>query len=141
MKVVNFVSYFDSGSLWAVRAGNPARFDPADYCGRKIAIQSGSWHEKIVNQENDACKSAGKPEITILPFSAQTEALTRVAAGGADATVSGSSTMGYAVKRRGLDGNDQSRLPARGREWARSQGHDRRRPLPAIPHGKALRLA
>ena len=99
MKVVNFVSYFDSGSLWAVKAGNPTKFDPANYCGRKIAIQSGSWHETVVNEENEACRKAGEAGVEILPFAAQTEALTRVAAGGADATVSGSSTMGYAVKQ------------------------------------------
>jgi polar amino acid transport system substrate-binding protein len=99
MKVVNFVSYFDSGSLWAVKAGNPTRFDPADYCGRKIAIQSGSWHEGIISEASKACIAAGKPELDVLPFATQTEALTRVAAGGADATVSGSSTLGYAAKQ------------------------------------------
>lgn len=99
MKVVNFVSYFDSGSLWAVKAGNPTKFDPADYCGRKIAIQSGSWHEGIINEASKACVDAGKAELDVLPFATQTEALTRVAAGGADATVSGSSTLGYAAKQ------------------------------------------
>ncbi|MBX9456894.1 MAG: ABC transporter substrate-binding protein [Rhizobium sp.] len=99
MKAVNFVSYFDSGSLWTVKAGNPAKFDPADYCGRKIALVTGAWEETVVAEENEACKTAGKPEIEVLPFATQTEALTRVAAGGADATVTGSSTMGYAVKQ------------------------------------------
>ncbi len=99
MKAVNFVSYSESGSLWVIKAGNPAGFDPADVCGRKIAIQSGSWHEKAVHGESDACIKAGKAEIEILPFATQPEALTRVAAGGADATTSGSSTMGYATKQ------------------------------------------
>ena len=99
MKVVNFVSYFDSGSLWAVKAGNPTKFDPNDYCGRKIAIQSGSWHEGIISEASKACVAAGKAELEVLPFATQTEALTRVAAGGADATVSGSSTLGYAAKQ------------------------------------------
>lgn len=99
MKVVNFVSYFDSGSLWAVKAGNPTKFDPSDYCGHKIAIQSGSWHEGIINEASNACVAAGKAELDVLPFETQTEALTRVAAGGADATVSGSSTLGYAAKQ------------------------------------------
>lgn len=99
MKVVNFVSYSDSGSLWAVKAGNPSSFDPADFCGRKIAIQSGSWHEGIVNDVDKACTTAGKPAIEVLPFATQTEALTRVAAGGSDATISGGSTVGYASKQ------------------------------------------
>jgi polar amino acid transport system substrate-binding protein len=99
MKVVNFVSYFDSGSLWAVKAGNPTKFDPSDYCGRKIAIQSGSWHEGVIDEASKACVAAGKAALEILPFATQTEALTRVAAGGADATASGSSTLGYAAKQ------------------------------------------
>ncbi|NTA40297.1 ABC transporter substrate-binding protein [Agrobacterium salinitolerans] len=99
MKAVNFVGYADTGSMWAVKAGNPTKFDPADPCGRKVAIQSGSYHERAVNQENERCKTEGKAAIEILPFSKQPEALTRVAAGGADATVSGEAGIGYAVKQ------------------------------------------
>lgn len=99
MKAVNFVSYFDSGSLWTVKAGNPYTFDPGNYCGRKVALVSGAWEVSIVAEENELCKTAGKPEIEVLLFATQPEALTRVAVGGADATVSGSSTMGYAVKQ------------------------------------------
>ncbi|MBZ9996197.1 ABC transporter substrate-binding protein [Mesorhizobium sp. BH1-1-4] len=99
MKAVNFVSYSDTGSLWAIKSGNPTKFDPADFCGRKIAVQSGTWHEKAINEENETCKKAGKTGMDILPFGTQTEALTRVAAGGADATISGSSTIGYAAKQ------------------------------------------
>ncbi|MDR6820993.1 polar amino acid transport system substrate-binding protein [Neorhizobium sp. 2083] len=99
MKAVNFVSYADTGSLWAVKAGNPTKFDPANLCGRKVAIQSGTYFERSINQENARCKSEGKPEIEILPFSKQPETLTRVAAGGADATVSGEAGIGYAAKQ------------------------------------------
>ncbi len=99
MKAVNFVRYADTGSMWAVKAGNPGNFDPADPCGRKIAIQSGSYHERAVNKESEHCVADGKAAIEILPFSKQPEALTRVAAGGADATVSGEAGIGYAVKQ------------------------------------------
>jgi polar amino acid transport system substrate-binding protein len=99
MKAVNFVSYAETGSMWAVKAGNPTKFDPADPCGRKVAIQSGSYHERAINQENERCQSEGKAAIDILPFSKQPEALTRVAAGGADATVSGEAGIGYAAKQ------------------------------------------
>lgn len=99
MKAVNFVSYADTGSMWAVKAGNPTKFDPADPCGRKVAIQSGTYHERAIVQENDRCKSEGKAEIDIIPFSKQPETLTRVAAGGADATVSGEAGIGYAAKQ------------------------------------------
>ena len=99
MGAVNFVSYSQSGSLWAVKAGNPTKFDAKDICGRIIALQSSSYEEGLVQKESEACVAAGKKAIEMLPFAAQTEALTRVAAGGADATVSGSSTIGYAAKQ------------------------------------------
>lgn len=99
MKAVNFVSYADTGSVWAVKSGNPSKFDPTDLCGRKIAIQSGSYHERAVVSENELCTAAGKAEIEVLPFLKQPEALTRVAAGGADATVSGEAGIGYAAKQ------------------------------------------
>ncbi len=99
MKAVNFVSYAETGDLWAVKAGNPTKFDPTNPCGRKIAVQSGTYHEKAITKENDRCKSEGKAEIEIIPFSTQPETLTRVAVGGADATVSGEAGIGYAAKQ------------------------------------------
>ncbi len=98
MKVVNFVNYFISTSLWAVKAGNPTKFNPEDICGTNLAIQSGTWHEETVVKINEECKAANQAEITILPFGLQTEALTRVAAGGADATISGDSQIALAAK-------------------------------------------
>jgi polar amino acid transport system substrate-binding protein len=92
-------SYSDTGDLWAVKAGNPTGFDPTNPCGHKIAIQSGSAHEEALRKENDRCKAEGKAEIEMIPFATQPEILTRVAVGGADATVSGEAGIGYAVKQ------------------------------------------
>lgn len=96
-KVVNFVSYTETGNEWLIKAGNPAGFDPKDICGRQIAVQSGSRHEEKLGVVNKECVDAGKPELELLPFKTQTEAVTRVAAGGADATVTGSATALYAA--------------------------------------------
>ena len=97
MKTVNFINYVESGALWAAKVGNPTGFDPADLCGRMLAIQTGTFFMDEINKEDEACKKAGKKPIEILPFSVQTEALTRVAAGGADATVGGDAMIGYAA--------------------------------------------
>jgi polar amino acid transport system substrate-binding protein len=112
MKAVNFVSYSQSGSLWAVKAGNPTGFDPADYCGRTIAMLPGTWEEGLLQKESEACVAAGKPAVNLLPFATQPEALTRVAAGGADATITGSSTIGYAAKQS--NGQLETMKPAPG---------------------------
>jgi polar amino acid transport system substrate-binding protein len=96
-KVVNFVSYAETGNEWLIKAGNPAGFDPKNICGRQIAVQSGSRHEEKLGVVNKECVDSGKPELKLLPFKSQTEAVTRVAAGGADATVTGSATALYAA--------------------------------------------
>lgn len=97
MEVVNFVSYAETGNLWVIQAGNPKGFDSTDVCGRAIAVNSGTSHEEGLLQVNQQCLDAGKPEMSFLPFATQTEAVTRVASGGADATMTGSATALYAA--------------------------------------------
>ncbi|MBK4216797.1 transporter substrate-binding domain-containing protein [Paracoccus caeni] len=97
MKVVNFVSYTETQSLWVVQAGNPTGFDPADYCGRTVAVMPGTYYETNIMADSEACVASDKPPVQMLPFTAQTEAITRVAAGGADATATGGGTAAYAV--------------------------------------------
>jgi polar amino acid transport system substrate-binding protein len=103
MENVNFVTYAASGNLWAVKTGNPSGFDPASFCGTTIATQTGSWNEERIVEASDACVAEGNEAIEILPFRGQPEAITRVAVGGADATVSGEATIGYAaLQSRGV---------------------------------------
>ena len=89
LEAVNFVNYVVAGSEWAVRPGNPDGFDPADFCGTTIAVQTGSYYEGIIIEASEECVAEGKPALDILPFSVQTEAMTRVATGGADAAIAG----------------------------------------------------
>lgn len=98
MQTVNFVNYVEAGSEWAVKSGNPNGFDPANVCGSVVAVQTGSWYEGVITEESAACVAGGKDAIEILPFSVQTEAMTRVAAGGADAAIAGGATVLYAAK-------------------------------------------
>ena len=96
-KVVNFVSYVVAGADWIVAADNPKGFDPTDYCGSTIAIQTGTIYQTKLESESEACVADGKSAIEFVPFSVQNEATTRVAAGGADATVAGGGSAGYSV--------------------------------------------
>jgi len=97
LEVVNFVSYAETGNEWVIRSGNPDGFDPVDVCGRKIALQSGTSHERRLLDVNQQCLDSGKPAMEFLPFKTQTEAVTRVATGGAVATITGSATAFYAA--------------------------------------------
>ena len=97
MKVVNFVSYVVTGAEWIVAADNPSEFDPTDYCGSTLAVQTGSIFETGLMAESETCVADGESAIDFLPFSNQTEATTRVASGGADATIAGGGSAGYSV--------------------------------------------
>ena len=99
MNAVNFVSYGLTGAEWIVAADNPEEFDPTDYCGATIAIQTGTVYQTTLADESEACVADEKSAITFVPFSVQTEATTRVAAGGADATIAGGGTAGYSVEQ------------------------------------------
>lgn len=101
MKAVNFVSYYRGGRRWLVRAGNPTDFDPADICGSTVALHASSSQEKVVVEMSAACEAEGKPAVTILPFKSQPEAQTRVAVGGADATIAGGAQVNWAAKQAG----------------------------------------
>lgn len=99
MNAVNFVSYYRGARRWLVRGGNPTGFDPANACGAVVAIHSGTSQEKVVIKLSDECVAAGKPAIQMLPFKSQPEAQTRVAAGGADATIAGGAQVNWAAKQ------------------------------------------
>ena len=99
MQAVDFVSYFRSTNLWVVRKGNPASFDPHAVCGRRVVVQTGSSEETLVRRESEACAGRSMPVIDVLPFDTEEQCITRVATGGADAAITGSSVVGYAVSR------------------------------------------
>ena len=82
---VDMVNYYSAGILWAQRAGQPA-IDPNAACGLRVAVQDTTTQQTDeLPAKNQACVSAGKPPIEILPFYGQDQATNAVIAGDADA--------------------------------------------------------
>lgn len=98
---VDFVSYFNAGKQWAVQSGNPAKFDPANVCGRTVGVQTGSTGEKAVQSFSATCVGAKKAAIDIVSMPKQTDLITRLINGGVEAVYAGSTNIGYAVKQTG----------------------------------------
>lgn len=96
---VNFVSYFNAGSMWVVRKGNPDKIDTANMCGKKIAVQTGTVQETAANEIKDQCKADGKDAVEVLSYQQQTDAATNVASGKADAFYADSPVGGYAIEQ------------------------------------------
>ena len=94
---VDFVDYFEAGSLWAQRPG-PA-IDPNNACGLKVAVQSETTQDtEELPAKNDACLKAGKPAINVLRFPGQDAATNAVTVGQADAMTADYPVTVYAVK-------------------------------------------
>jgi polar amino acid transport system substrate-binding protein len=97
---VDMVSYFNAGTQWAVKTGNPAGVDPDNACGKKVAVQTGTVQETDdLPVRQQACTSAGQPDITIEPYQAQDQATAAVVSGKDDAVLADSPVMAYAVQQ------------------------------------------
>ena len=99
LQSVNMVSYFSAGTQWATKSGNPAQVDPDNACGKKIAVQVGTVQLDDITARSKACTDAGKPEITIDQYQAQSDATAAVVSGKNDAMLADSPVGAYAVKQ------------------------------------------
>jgi polar amino acid transport system substrate-binding protein len=99
-KQVNMVSYFNAGTQWGTKKGNPNGIQPDDACGKKVAVQTATVQEtEDLPQRNKDCESAGNPAITIDSYQDQGQATAAVVSGKDDAMLADSPVVAYAVKQ------------------------------------------
>jgi polar amino acid transport system substrate-binding protein len=96
---VNMVSYFNAGTQWAARAGEPV--DPDNACGARVAVQRDTVQVDDVTARSEACADAGQPEITIEQYQSQEQATASVVSGQNDAMLADSPVCAYAVEQTG----------------------------------------
>jgi polar amino acid transport system substrate-binding protein len=100
-KQVNMVSYFSSGTGWAVAPGNPKKVDPLKPCGVNVAVQKGTTQEQDdMAPKVKACAAAGKP-VNLQIYAGQDQVSAAVVTGKADAMLADSQVTGYAIKQSG----------------------------------------
>ncbi|MFG3345668.1 ABC transporter substrate-binding protein [Streptomyces sp. NPDC048018] len=74
-KSVDFVDYLNAGPGWLVGKGNPAKIAVVtDVCGKPVGVQTGTNHQKLLEQRQQLCAAKGLPPIEILTFSKDSEA-------------------------------------------------------------------
>ena len=97
---VNMVSYFSAGTQWGTKKGNPTGVQPDDACGKKVAVQTNTVQDtEDLPKRDQACKSAGKPAITVDRYQRQDQATASVVSGKDDAMLADSPVLAYAVKQ------------------------------------------
>jgi polar amino acid transport system substrate-binding protein len=99
-KQVNMVSYFNAGTQWGTKKGNPTGIQPDDACGKKVAVQTNTVQDTDdLPKRQEQCKSAGKPAITVDRYQRQDQATASVVSGKDDAMLADSPVLAYAVKQ------------------------------------------
>jgi polar amino acid transport system substrate-binding protein len=93
-KQATMVSYYSAGTQWAAKAG--ATLDPANACGKKIAVQTGTVQVDDVTARSKKC---GTKTITIDQYQAQSDATNAVITGKDDGMLADSPVCAYAVKQ------------------------------------------
>jgi polar amino acid transport system substrate-binding protein len=83
-QVVDFVNYYEAGTLWAAPVGSG--IDPDDACGFSVAVMAGgTQYLDELPRRSEECVAAGKPAIEIMSFDGQPQVTNAVIQGQADA--------------------------------------------------------
>jgi polar amino acid transport system substrate-binding protein len=99
-KLVDFVTYFTAGTMWAQRAGS--NIDPKNSCGKRIAVKTATIQKKQeLPVKSKACLDAGKKAIQVLDFIDQDAVNDAVITGKVDAMTADSPVVAYAIKQSG----------------------------------------
>jgi polar amino acid transport system substrate-binding protein len=85
-KTVHFVPYLNVGAFLMVEKGNPSNISTlASLSGKSVAVESATTELAGLQAENKTLNSAGKPEITIKIYPADTSAAAAILSGHVDA--------------------------------------------------------
>ena len=96
-QMVDFVDYFQAGTLWAQRPGPP--IDPNAACGLKVGAQSGSLQATDqIPAQSDACVATGLKPIQKVVFTLHNELTEALINGDIDAMAADSPATGFAIK-------------------------------------------
>lgn len=93
---VDFVDYLNAGPGWLVKKGNPEKITVVtDVCGKPVGVQTGTNHQKLLQQRQELCKAKNLPPIEILAFAKDSEAQLALRSGKVVADYLDEVTAGY----------------------------------------------
>ena len=84
LDAVNFTTYIEAGSLWAVASGNPSGFDPDAVCGAVVGVQTGTIQHDAAEELKAECEADGE-SLTVEPYPNQRDVTTNLVGGKLDA--------------------------------------------------------
>ncbi|AQA06675.1 protein kinase [Mycobacterium sp. MS1601] len=97
---VDFVTYFEAGTLWAQRPGGGV--DPDDACGLRVGVAFGTLQETDeIPAKSDTCVAAGRSPVEKVIYTSQDDVTAALMSGAVDAMSADSPVTGFAVKLSG----------------------------------------
>lgn len=97
---VDFVTYFEAGTLWAQRAGGSV--DPDEACGLRVGVAFGTIQETDeIPGKSQSCVAAGRPPIEKVVYTSQDDVADALRSGSVDAMSADSPVTGFAIKLSG----------------------------------------
>ncbi len=97
-KQVDFINYLNVGQSLMVAKDNPLGIVSLEtLCGHTAGAQVGSTNLDTLNDANAACKDAGKPEIKVVGFKADTDGVLALKADRIDVYESDSPVVAYYI--------------------------------------------
>src|SRR5699024_6237229 len=76
LEAVTMISYFQAGISYAVKAGNPYDIHPDDLCGKRVALQVGTYQEELSIERSQECRDAGEGAYDLLAYASNSDAAT-----------------------------------------------------------------
>jgi ABC-type amino acid transport substrate-binding protein len=99
-ETVDFVTYFQAGTLWAQRTGSSV--DPDKACGLRVGVAYSVIQDTAeLPAKSAACVEAGEPPLQKVVFTEQDQATAALIAGDLDAVSADSPVTGFAIKTSG----------------------------------------
>ncbi|MDQ2917426.1 MAG: ABC transporter substrate-binding protein [Pseudomonadota bacterium] len=101
-KIIDFVDFFNLGTMLLIRKGNPERVESLEtLCGKTVSTVQGSTQVALVTETNAQCSAAGKPAIENLQYAQPSDARLQVQIGHVAAFLGNTPVMVYLAKSAG----------------------------------------
>ena len=101
-KLIDFVDFFNLGTMLLVQKGNPQHIESLESaCGKTVSTVQGSTQVALVNETDAKCKAAGKAPIENLQYAQPADARLQVQSGHVAAFLGNSPVMVYLAKTAG----------------------------------------
>jgi polar amino acid transport system substrate-binding protein len=101
-KVVDFVDFFNLGTMLLVKKGNPEHVESLETaCGKTVSTVQGSTQIVLVDEMSAKCVAAGKPAVQNMSYAQPADARLQVQSGRVAAFLGNSPVMVYLAKTAG----------------------------------------